>query len=290
MTLVGDRILLRGLRGFGRHGVLAAERRDGQEFAVDVALAVDVAAAAECDDLAATVNYAEVARAVLGVVEGEPVDLIETLAARVAMACLKFSGVDGVEVTVHKPHAPVGVPFDDVAVTLTRARRELRRAVLALGANLGDRAATLRGAVHALAAQPEVRVVDVSSVYETDPVGGPEQPRYLNAVVLVATTLSPEGLLEAAHRVEAAYGRVRDVRWGARTLDVDLVTVGELTRSAPELTLPHPRAHERAFVLAPWLDVDPAAQLPGHGPVSALLARVDTSGVRVADQVALEVP
>jgi dihydroneopterin aldolase len=117
-----DRIELRGLRVRGYHGVLPEERRDGQLFGVDVILDTDVRAAADADDLAATVDYATVARQVESIVAGAPVDLIETLAERLAEACLAHPGVSAVEVTVHKPQAPIGIPFDDVAVRVRRAK------------------------------------------------------------------------------------------------------------------------------------------------------------------------
>jgi len=165
-----------------------------------------------------------------------------------------------------------------------------RRAVLALGSNQGDRMATLQGAVEALAGTPGLTVVAVSPVYETDPVGGPEQPDYLNAVVLVEGDLAPRALLERSLTVEAAFARTRDVRWGPRTLDVDVVAVGDLRVAEPDLLLPHPRAAERAFVLVPWLDVDPDAALPGAGRVADLLAGLDLSGVRRRTDLVLEVP
>jgi 2-amino-4-hydroxy-6-hydroxymethyldihydropteridine diphosphokinase len=165
-----------------------------------------------------------------------------------------------------------------------------RRAVLALGSNEGDRLATLQGAVEALAGTPGLAVLAVSPVYETDPVGGPEQPDYLNAVVLVDGDLAPRALLERALAVEAAFARVRDVRWGPRTLDVDVVAVGDLRVDEPDLVVPHPRAAERPFVLVPWLDVDPEAVLPGAGPVADLAAGLDRSGVRSRRDLVLEVP
>ena len=165
-----------------------------------------------------------------------------------------------------------------------------RRAVLALGSNQGDRLATLQGAVDALAATPGLTVVAVSPVYETDPVGGPEQPDYLNAVVLVEGDLLPRALLERSLAVEETFARVREVRWGPRTLDVDVVAVGDLRVDEPDLLVPHPRAADRAFVLVPWLDVDPAAELPGRGRVDDLLSAVDRSGVRRRDDLVLEVP
>ena len=162
------------------------------------------------------------------------------------------------------------------------------RAVVALGANLGDTAAALQHAVDALAASG--RVAAVSAVFRTAPVGGPEQPDYLNAVVLLDTELTAAELLDAAHRIEAAAGRVRLERWGARTLDVDIVAFGDERSDDPQLTLPHPRAHERAFVLAPWLDSDPAAVLPGRGQVAELLGTVGDAGVQRLSEPRLRPP
>ena len=155
-----------------------------------------------------------------------------------------------------------------------------RSVVLALGSNLGDSRDILQGCVDSIARIPEVQVMAVSPVYETVPVGGPPQPDYLNAVVLARTMLSSRVLLDRLHEIEAAFDRVREVRWGPRTLDIDIISVAGEVSADPELTLPHPRAHERAFVLAPWHDVDPDAVLPGYGPVTALLAGVDSSGIR----------
>jgi 2-amino-4-hydroxy-6-hydroxymethyldihydropteridine diphosphokinase len=111
-------------------------------------------------------------------------------------------------------------------------------------------------------------------------VGGPPQPDYLNAVVLADITIPSRELLGQLHAVEAAFARVRQVRWGPRTLDIDIITVAGERSDDPDLTLPHPRAHQRAFVLAPWHDADPGAVLPGHGPVADLLALVDQTGIR----------
>jgi dihydroneopterin aldolase / 2-amino-4-hydroxy-6-hydroxymethyldihydropteridine diphosphokinase len=164
------------------------------------------------------------------------------------------------------------------------------QAVLALGSNLGDRLATLQAGIDSLASEPGLRLLDVSPVVETAPVGGPEQDDYLNAVLLVACALSPRQLLAACHRAEAGQGRERVVRWGPRTLDVDVITFGALLSSDAELTLPHPRACERAFVLAPWAHVDPDAALPGPrgGPVALLAARADdVAGVRLRPDLVL---
>jgi len=148
------------------------------------------------------------------------------------------------------------------------------RAVLSLGANLGDRAGAIRTAIAAL---KDDGLVARSTLYETPPWGPVEQPRYLNAVVVVRGPRDARGWLDRAHELEQAAGRTRDVRWGPRTLDVDVVTVtGDdgtpVVSDDPELTLPHPRAHERAFVLLPWATLEPGAVLPGKGRVADLLA------------------
>ncbi|MFF1546414.1 2-amino-4-hydroxy-6-hydroxymethyldihydropteridine diphosphokinase [Streptomyces sp. NPDC058291] len=167
-----------------------------------------------------------------------------------------------------------------------------QRAVISLGSNLGNRLETLQGAVDALEDTPGVRIKAVSPVYETEPWGVEpgSQPSYFNAVVLLKTTLPPSSLLERAHAVEEAFHRVRDERWGARTLDVDIVAYADVVDDDPHLTLPHPRAHQRAFVLAPWYDVEPEAQLPGHGAVAALLDTLTREGVEARKDLELHLP
>jgi 2-amino-4-hydroxy-6-hydroxymethyldihydropteridine diphosphokinase len=132
------------------------------------------------------------------------------------------------------------------------------RAYLGIGSNLGERLGYLQLAVDELAAAAGIRVVGVSPVYETAPVGGPEQPDYLNAVVAIDTTLSPHELLRVAQSIEAEGERVRTVRWGPRTLDVDVLLVGDVQLDDPDLVVPHPRMAERAFVVVPLADLDPA--------------------------------
>jgi 2-amino-4-hydroxy-6-hydroxymethyldihydropteridine diphosphokinase len=190
--------------------------------------------------------------------------------------------------TVQPVPASVVEKVDAADTTLSNPKR----AVVALGSNLGNRLETLQGAIDALEDTPGVRIKAVSPVYETEPWGVEpgSQPAYFNAVVVLKTTLPPSSLLERAHAVEEAFHRVRDERWGPRTLDVDIVSYADVVSDDPQLTLPHPRAHERAFVLAPWHDLDPEAQLPGRGPVAGLLDSVTREGVAARTDLELRLP
>jgi 2-amino-4-hydroxy-6-hydroxymethyldihydropteridine diphosphokinase len=163
---------------------------------------------------------------------------------------------------------------------MTGGMRPIRQAVLALGSNLGERLNRLQSAVAALEDTPEVTIVAISSVYETVPVDAPEgSGKFLNAVVLIDTTLTVHTLLDRALAIEEAFGRERSEKGAPRTLDVDLLVVGQRVCDDEQLKLPHPRAHERGFVLVPWLEIDPEGEIPGRGFVADLIGDVDTSGV-----------
>src|SRR6476469_581372 len=173
------------------------------------------------------------------------------------------------------------------ADALTGEMHPIRRVVVALGSNLGERLSSLQGAVDALADTPDFFVTGVSPVYETEPVDSPEDSGpYLNAVVLADTTLPAARLMERALAIEDAYERERsEVRNAPRTLDVDLIVVGDRRSDEPALRLPHPRAAERGFVLRPWLDLEPDAEFPDLGPVAELLEKADDTGMTRRDDL-----
>ena len=163
------------------------------------------------------------------------------------------------------------------------------RAYLGLGSNLGDRLGHLRAGVSSLSGARGVDVVAVSSVYRTEPVGGPEQPEFLNAVVAVSTTLAPRELLALARRIEAERDRIRKERWGPRTLDVDILLYGDITLREADLEIPHPGLAERKFVLEPLLEVEPGAALPDRTPLADLLdGLADDSLVRRDPELRIE--
>lgn len=286
-----DRIELRGLRVRGNHGVFDFEKREGQDFVIDVTLHTSVSRAAATDDIADTVHYGELAEDVAHIVEDNTFDLIETLASRIAEHCLDLA--EHVEVVVHKPSAPIQRSFNDVSVTVVRSRENTviddpttadtveTEAYLNLGANLGDAADTLDQAVAALDRHPKINVLRRSSLYRTAPWGGVEQNDFLNLGLIVNTSLPAPELLAVMQGIEVACGRTRELRWGPRTLDIDLIRFGndraELILDTAALTLPHPRAHERAFVLAPWAELDEGAEVitpTGRRPIAAVLTEL----------------
>lgn len=149
------------------------------------------------------------------------------------------------------------------------------RAVVALGANLEDPASAVELAISLL--EQSTELIARSSLYTTKPVGGPPQPDYVNAVVIIDSELPAHDLLDLLHGIEKSMGRVRNERWGPRVIDLDLITYGDVVSEKEELILPHPRAHERRFVLEPWLEIDYSAKLPPHGLVRDILAELPAS-------------
>ncbi len=186
--------------------------------------------------------------------------------------------------------APPDLPRPTASPDSAPAEGPGRLLVIGLGSNLGDRAENLRDGLSAVLEQADIEAVAVSCVYRTDPVGGPPQPDYYNAVLIARTVLPARAVLDRCQAVEARFGRVRELRWGPRTLDLDIIVYGDDVSDDPELTLPHPRAHERAFVLLPWLEADPDAVLPGHGRVADVLAARGRAGVHRLPDVTLGLP
>lgn len=316
-----DQIQVLGIRVTGYHGVLATERETGQLFIADVVAHVGTRVAAGKDSLAHTVNYSDIADRVAEVLAGEAADLLETVAAAVARTVLEMDGVECVDVVIHKPQAPLHVEFKDVVLRIRRDLRTgdvmgdrrigssanephdlanipqlgfeddpadtrpdgPRDAYLGMGGNMGDIEPTLRAAVLDLSRIDGIDIVSCSPLVRSDPVGGPEQPDFLNAVVRVSTTLAPRELLAACQGIEMVHGRERNVLNGPRTLDIDLLAFGDAFLTEEDVTVPHPRAHERGFVLIPWAYLTPDLMLPGPhgGRVGDLANAVGHQGVDV---------
>lgn len=160
------------------------------------------------------------------------------------------------------------------------------RACIGLGSNLDDPVRQVRSALDALGQLPFSHLMSRSRLYRSEPVGPPGQPQYVNAAAMLQTGLAADDLLAALQDIERQQGRVRDVRWGPRTIDLDLLLYGDAVITGPTLTVPHPRLHERAFVLRPLLDIAPALEIPGLGGARAMLARLGQNGVEPLDHEA----
>jgi dihydroneopterin aldolase/2-amino-4-hydroxy-6-hydroxymethyldihydropteridine diphosphokinase len=271
-------------------GVLPHEREGEQPVQVDIDLEVDLAEAGLTDNLVDTANYGAIAEAVSEVVRTSSDVLLERLVARIAERCLQFDHVEVADVRLTKLRPPISENLDSTAVRIVRSRVDMKiparhRAIVALGSNLGDRVAYLRFGLERLS-----NVVAQSQVFETDPVGGPDnQGPYLNMVAVIDTDLDPYALLRRLLQIEAEAHRVRVERWGPRTLDLDLLFYDDVTINSEELIVPHPRFAERRFVLEPlsevasehcpsqWRNRLPAYGVYPRGPIDGLVAHVSLS-------------
>lgn len=253
-----ETIRIKGLEIFAYHGVNPEEKENGQKFILDIAMQADISRAAQTDNLNETVNYAAVRKTVNAVFTAQKYDLIERAAQVVCDAILEnYPKVQSVTVELKKPEAPINA---GVRLRLGRNDKEpcMKRVVLGLGTNLGDRRENLRAALAALSHLPKTEVENVSSVWQTAPFDVPdEQQDYWNICVLLKTELSPSAVLGACLGIEAAMGRVREIYHGARCMDLDVLLYEGFTQREKELNVPHPGILERAFVLFPLLELFP---------------------------------
>ena len=285
-----DHIYVNGLRLMALVGVLPHERDALQPVQIDVDLEVDLSEAGVTDNLDDTANYGEISNAIAEVVRTSSDTLLERLAARIADRVLHFDHVEVADVMVTKLRPPIPEDLVSSAVRIVRSRVDMsvparHRAIVAVGSNWGDRAAYLRFGLERLS-----NVVSQSQVFETDPVGGPDnQGPYLNMVAVVDTDLDPFAMLRRLLQIESEAHRVRVERWGPRTLDLDLLFYDDYTIESEELTVPHPRFAERRFVLEPlsevavefcpshWRDRLPAYGVYPRGPIDSLVAHTSIS-------------
>lgn len=272
-----DQIRIRGLRIYARHGVFEEERKLGQSFIVDAVLNTRLQEAGEKDDLSLSTDYGAVCKKITQVMTEETCLLIEAAAERTAREILlSFPAVESLELTLHKPQAPIPLPFEDAAV---RIRRGWHTAYVALGSNLGDREAFLKMGIDGVNAHPFCRVEETAPVYTTTPYGGVKQGEFLNTVMKVRTLLEPEPLLDLLQSLEQKAGRERKVHWGPRTLDLDLLFYDDRILTAPRLIVPHPDMENRDFVLKPLCDIAPGLVHPvSRRTVIALLRDLEKNG------------
>ena len=260
MRKSNDYIEIDNLVVFANHGVFDEEKTMGQRFVISLKLYTDMAEAAESDDITNSVNYGEVCEYVTEFTKTHRAKLIEKAAQDVAYALLrKYPLLNGVEVQFKKPWAPVGLPLDNVLVNIKRKRTT---AYISLGSNMGDKRAYLDFAVNSLNENDFCRVVKVSDYIETKPYGGVRQADFLNACAEIETVLPPFELLKLLNEIENKADRKREVRWGPRTLDLDLLLYGDEIITTEKLTVPHIEMAKREFVLKPLYSIAPYAYHP----------------------------
>lgn len=245
-----DKITLSKMEFEGHTGCLDFEKADGQKFIVSLDLFIDRIKGCYTDELTDTVDYAGIFEVVKMTVTGDRGNLIERLAQKIADAVLgSDKRIEKVKVTVSKPEAPVKGIFETMEVTLERRKKEF--VILSLGSNLGDREANLAAAEKALSELPGTEGFRCASIYETEPVGLEDQPYFLNTCVGFFTDLDPFDLLDRIHVIENDLLRTREIHWGPRTIDIDIIFYGDRVIMKPELTVPHPRWNIRSFVTVP---------------------------------------
>lgn len=258
-----DRIEIKHLEVFGNHGVFPEETRLGQKFLINAYLYTGTREAGLTDDLTKSIHYGEICHEITHFLRENTYRLIESAVERLAEHLLLHTPrLNAIELEILKPWAPIGLPLESVSVKI---KRGWHQAYLALGSNLGDKQAYLKGAVEKLAKTFGIRVKQVSEFIETEPYGGVEQDTFLNGCMEVETILSPRELLKEMNRIEAEAGRERKIHWGPRTLDLDMIFYDNLVTEDPKLLLPHPDMQNRDFVLKPLLELCPYKRHPVTG-------------------------
>lgn len=250
-----DCIKIIQLEVFAYHGCEEFEKINGQKFYIDATLYTDTRTSGVSDDLNDTMNYAKVCEFITKFMTENRFDLIEAVAEQTSRALLReFPKLRAIDFSIYKPDAPIGLPFGNVAVSISR---KWNKAILSIGSNMGDKEAYLNNAVDSLYDDGNCRVNVVSNYIETEPYGPVEQDNFLNGCLEIETLYSPQELLKKVNQIEAESGRMRDVHWGPRTLDIDIIFYEDEIVDEPDLKIPHVEMHKRLFVLEPLKQIAP---------------------------------
>jgi dihydroneopterin aldolase/2-amino-4-hydroxy-6-hydroxymethyldihydropteridine diphosphokinase len=250
-----DKIFVRDLEVFAHHGVMKQEKELGQKFLISLELFLDLKEAGKSDDLSKTVNYGELCHEAEKEFQRESYDLIERAAERLAeFILLHYNEVEEVKVVIKKPWAPIGRSLLYAGVEINRV---WHKAFLGMGSNLGNKLENLNTAINKINKSTYTKITKISENYETKPVGNTEQDNFINCAVEVRTLLTPRELIRFLLEVEDELKRKRVIKWGPRTIDLDVLLYDNIITSFEEIIIPHPRMHERLFVLKPLKDIAP---------------------------------
>lgn len=255
-----DQIKIENLKIFAYHGVFEEERDKGQNFYVNAVLYTDTRSAAVNDDVEYTTDYGEVCHVIKETMTANTYYLIETVAEKVAEAILvNYPKIDAVDIEIRKPSAPVAMEFESISVKISRRWSDV---YLSYGSNLGDMEDNIETALFKLCDRNDCKMVQNSSLYKTKPYGNVVQDDFLNGACYIKTLLRPQELLDVLHELENDAGRVRDVHWGPRTLDMDIIFYDDLIYDSEDLTIPHVDVENREFVLLPMKEIAPFKRHP----------------------------
>ena len=258
-----DKIKIEKLEVFANHGVYPEENHLGQKFLISAVLYTDTRNAGKTDHLTASIHYGEVCQFMDSYMKQHTYQLIERAAETLAEELLlKFPNLQKIQLEIKKPWAPIGLPLKSVSVEIERA---WHTAYIALGSNIGDKAGYLSNAVNDLNRLNGCRVTKISSWIETEPYGMVEQDTFLNGCLEMRTLLTPQELLDELHQIEKAAGRERNIHWGPRTLDLDIIFYDNLVIQTEDLCIPHVDMHNRRFVLEPLCEIAPYMRHPVYG-------------------------
>ena len=250
-----DKIHIKDLEIIGFHGAIPEEKVLGQKFVLSFELDVDLRQAGKNDDLTKTVHYGELAQKVEEEFTKTSYDLIEKAAEEICeFVLLNYPLVKKVKLLLKKPWAPTRKHVEYVAVEI---ERKWNKVYIAAGSNLGDKEETLKEAIYLIDKRKDCVVTKVSNFYTTDPVGYEDQDQFVNCVFEINTLQTPSELMDTLLEVEKDFKRERIIRWGPRTLDLDIIFYNDIISYDEHILIPHPRAHERQFVMKPMCDINP---------------------------------
>lgn len=250
-----DKISIKKLEVYANHGVMKEERELGQKFLISCDMYLDTRTAGISDALQDTIDYGKISFRITRFLTEHTFQLIEKAAEELAKELLyTVPMIRKLDIELEKPWAPVGLPLETISVSISRGWHE---AVVALGSNMGDRKAYMKHGVDAMNQSKDIRVLGVSSFVETKPYGNMEQENFLNGCMKIETLLTPDELLDYLHGVERSVNRVREGKWGPRTLDLDIIFYDNLIMDTVNLKIPHMEMHKRDFVLCPLDQIAP---------------------------------
>lgn len=266
-----DEIRIRELQIFAHHGVFDFETQNGQNFYVNATLYTDTKKAGRTDELSDSTNYGEVCQFLTEFLTEHTYKLLEAAAEQAVTELLRrFPLLRGVELELRKPEAPIPLPFESVSVCI---RRFWHKAYVALGSNMGDKKKYLNDALEELQKHADIRLIKNAAYIETEPYGGVEQDSFLNGMCCIETLLSPEELLGELHRIEQLAERKREIHWGPRTLDLDIIYYDNVVMETEDLIIPHIDMENRIFVLEPLCEIAPYLRHPVNGLTTKQMLR-----------------